>query len=164
MSEQAGHSSGRFGFEAALNRALDLLVALLLTGAAVVVCANVFSRYVMAKSLFGSEDFTLLLLLWMTFIAAIVVQSDEQHFSMSLLKEALPARGQWWLALFVELACCVTLGILAFSSLGLLEAYATSTQISLGIPKRVYAYPVVIGSFGMLLVVVLRLLRRWIPA
>ena len=100
-----------------MERVVDIIVAALLIVAAGVVCANVFSRYVLGVSLFGAEDFTILLLLWMTFVAAIVVQAADRHFSMPLLKEALSPAGQARLTLVVDVLSCVTLGILAVSSL-----------------------------------------------
>ncbi len=142
------------------RRLLNLVVAMILLMVSVVVCANVFSRYAMNMSIFGSEDFALLLLLWMTFIGGIVVQHDRAHFAMPLFIDALSARGKRVAALVVDVVSLVTLAILAFSSLSLVTTYGASTQISLGIPKTLYAYPLVAGSFGMLAVVAFGLIDR----
>lgn len=143
-----------------MRRLVDAAIALLLIAASGVVCANVLSRFVLGTSLFGSDDFTLLLLLWMTFLAAIPVAVEGRHFSMPLLLEAVGAAPKEALLGIIEVVSLVALVGLAVSSFSLLEVYAGATQISLGIDKRIYAAPVILGSLGMVAAVVYRLWTR----
>jgi TRAP-type transport system small permease protein len=84
-----------------MARALDLycgflkvVIALCLATMVVLVFGNVFLRYGFNSGITISEELSRWLMVWLTFLGAIVALREHQHLGVDTLVQALPAIGK----------------------------------------------------------------------
>ncbi|MFM1653908.1 TRAP transporter small permease [Brevibacillus sp. B_LB10_24] len=101
-----------------------LLTAMLLT-MTLVIFAQVISRYFLHYPLVWSEELSLLLLIWITFLGSVLVLERQEHIGIDVLVERFPERGQEYVRLvgsaFIFIFnCTVTYGgvLIVNTSLG----------------------------------------------
>src|SRR5262245_19764529 len=80
-------------------RILKAAIALCLVTMVVLVFSNVVLRYVFKSGIATSEELSRWLLVWLTFLGAIVALREHAHLGVDSLVRALPPRGR--LACFV---------------------------------------------------------------
>jgi TRAP-type C4-dicarboxylate transport system permease small subunit len=78
--------------ELAIRSGLGVVVAFLLSAIAVICLLEVILRYVFAASLSWYDELVGYLLVWLTFLGAVLAQSHGQHIGLSNLVERAPAR------------------------------------------------------------------------
>lgn len=78
-------------FSRGLNRRVEILVCFMGMLMAVIVAAQVFSRYVLNHSLFWSEELARFLLVWLTFLGASVAYFHKAHPGVDVLFSRMPA-------------------------------------------------------------------------
>jgi len=74
---------------------LKVAIALCLAAMAVLVFSNVVLRYVFTSGLAPSEELSRWLLVWLTFLGAIVALRQHAHLGVDTLVRALPPRGRF---------------------------------------------------------------------
>lgn len=75
-----------------ISRGLSFALVLLLIMMVLVVCANVFLRYVMGISLLWADESSVFGLVAITFLGAVGVANRGEHLRMNLLLEAAPEK------------------------------------------------------------------------
>jgi TRAP-type C4-dicarboxylate transport system permease small subunit len=75
-------------------RVLKVVVALCLAAMVVLVFTNVVLRYVFNSGIATSEELSRWLLVWLTFLGAIVALRQHAHLGVDTLVKALPPRGK----------------------------------------------------------------------
>lgn len=75
-------------------RALKVMVVLCLAVMVVLVFTNVVLRYVFNSGIATSEELSRWLLVWLTFLGAIVALRQHAHLGVDTLVRALPPRGK----------------------------------------------------------------------
>ena len=120
-----------------LNRWVEVLLSVLGLGMALVVAAQVFSRYVLNHSLFWSEELARYLLVWLTFLGASSAYHRGLHPGVDILWVRMSPRMQRTAAVVVHAASMTLFGIMIW--FGWRFAYFVRLQISpaLGLPKWV---------------------------
>lgn len=74
-----------------LMRAVTLSLAFAFILAVLLNFANVMGRYVFAQAILGADEIQVFVMVWMTFLGAVVVTWREQHLRMDVLFGFLPA-------------------------------------------------------------------------
>jgi len=75
--------------------ALKVILALCLAAMVVLVFSNVVLRYVFNSGIATSEELSRWLLVWLTFLGAIVALRQHAHLGVDTLVRALPPRGRF---------------------------------------------------------------------
>jgi TRAP-type transport system small permease protein len=75
-------------------RALKVVIVLCLAAMVVLVFTNVVLRYVFNSGIATSEELSRWLLVWLTFLGAIVALRQHAHLGVDTLVKALPPRGK----------------------------------------------------------------------
>ncbi|OOY32648.1 TRAP transporter small permease [Thioclava sp. F36-6] len=75
-------------------RGLDILLALLLAGMALMVFLNVILRYAFDSGIAVSEEMSRFFFVWLTFIGAVVAHHHHMHMGMETVVAAFGRRGR----------------------------------------------------------------------
>src|SRR2546423_8862744 len=75
-------------------RLLKVAIAICLATMVVLVCTNVVLRYLFNSGIATSEELSRWLLVWLTFLGAIVALRQHAHLGVDTLVRALPPRGK----------------------------------------------------------------------
>jgi TRAP-type C4-dicarboxylate transport system permease small subunit len=106
-------------------RGLRLLVAVLLVAMVVLVFGNVALRYVFNSGITVSEEISRWMLVWLTFLGAVVALREHAHLGVDTLVKLLPAAG--------KRACfLLSHGLMLFADILLLKGSWVQTVINLG--------------------------------
>src|SRR6266849_691280 len=76
-------------------RGLKVAIALCLAVMVALVFGNVVLRYVFNSGITMSEELSRWLLVWLTFLGAIVALRQHAHLGADTLVRMLPVRGKW---------------------------------------------------------------------
>ena len=113
---------------------LKVAIALCLLAMVVLVFSNVVLRYVFNSGIATSEELSRWLLVWLTFLGAIVALRQHAHLGVDTLIRALPPKGKF--------VCFVASYLLMLYADWLLTLAAGSRQFSLSTtPHRPRAFP-----------------------
>jgi TRAP-type C4-dicarboxylate transport system permease small subunit len=110
--------------EAFTLRLIRLLLGTALLASVLLICANAFGRYVLAAPIIWAEEILGYTLVWMVYLGAVQVTSDNGHLSMDLVLRYLPPR---WQAI-VEF--CGHLVFVAVSALIVYQAHFSIAQFT----------------------------------
>jgi TRAP-type C4-dicarboxylate transport system permease small subunit len=91
-----------------LAAAMDALLGLLMLLLFILVCSQVFSRYLLNFSFAWSEELPTLLYVWLVYLGFGMALAEGRHLGVTLLQDALP------FPLRRALRCLVHLSILGF--------------------------------------------------
>jgi len=139
---------------------IRLILGAILLGSVVLICANAFGRYVLAAPIIWAEEVLGYSLVWMVYLGAVLVTSDDGHLRMDLLTQSLPAS----VRRIIE-----TIGNLIFLAIGALiidQARESITQFHFrsqvaGLPMDVL-HTIIPVSFALMVVLVLiRIVNAW---
>ncbi len=115
-----------------INRGVEYLLFLLGSVMAVIVGAQVFSRYVLNQSIFWSDEAARFLLVWLTFLGAGVAYRNQGHASIDIIYKRLPAGGRKAAAIITDLLT------LAFAGVMLVYGYKFSYFVRLQISPALF--------------------------
>jgi len=151
------------------RRPLDLAYPLRLivgTGFGTIVVltiAQVIFRFVFDSPLVWSEELSRLLLVWVTFLGAVVVCWDGAHLNVDFLFVKLPRPLRRWVRVFNGAVVVAFLAILSYYSIGMVKIEHITTLGSMDIPASFVRVPATIGGTLMIVFIVLRWVYR-LPA
>lgn len=97
--------------EAALSRAEETLIGVLLVAASFVLFANVVARYGFNESFAWAEELTRYAIVWMVFIGGSVAARKGIHIGVDLLARALAGRPQQRYLIAAVNLLCVAFGV-----------------------------------------------------
>ena len=118
-----------------VNRLVEYVLFGMGFGMAVVVAAQVFSRYVLNHSIFWSEELARFLLVWLTFLGAGVVYRRGGHASLEIFYVLFPLKIQKITSIIIHLVAFIFFVVIIIY--GWRFAYFVRLQISpaLSLPK-----------------------------
>lgn len=148
-----------------LMRWIEQVLALAFIAAVGLNFANVVDRYVLGSSILGADEVQIYIMVWMTFLGAVIVAWRDQHLRMDVIAKRLPARFRAWLRASETLLLALLAGVvLVQSSRYAWEMLALGETSSVaGIPMW-FPHSAVAVGFGLITVIALwrgvRMARR----
>ena len=102
----------------------------------VVICADVFGRYLLDSPIVWSSEVALVAFIWLVYLGAVGVAGRGGHIAVDVLTTRLPHRAQAVLATVTQLLILAVLGYLAYYGfIYFFEGRFTSLP-GLGLSKR----------------------------
>ena len=116
--------------------------------------AEIFSRYVIGRSIYWVQEMTLFLAIWMVFLGAGVLFKRKEDIVISLLTDRLSRFAQYLIFLFLNILTLVFLVFLITSSVKLELHQRHFGSIGLHIPMNLFYMPISLGSISIFITVV----------
>lgn len=116
-------------FDQILSRIEDTLAAGSLAAAVAITIVSVILRYVFNEGIFWAQEAVIYLVIFSTFLGAVVTLRHDEHVNVDILPALLGERGKWLFALIgstITLLYCAIIG--AYSWLLITEPAAQSTE------------------------------------
>lgn len=128
----------------------DILGMVLMAFIILLACANVFMRYVIGSPWGWVEEVTIFTFVWLIMFGAASVIKAEGHCSIDVLARKLPADGQRWLNVIVDVIVIVTLILMIVY--GFMLSFMAGDKITpmLGIPYTYVDLALPTGGIFML--------------
>ena len=127
--------TGRFARLAA--RAVDALAIVTFTGMFACVLGQVIFRYFLGDPLVWSDELARYLFVWCSFLGWVIAARKRSHLSVSMMHDALPARGGGLVRLIGASASLAFAGLLAWYGWQIAarnwDVETTSLAISMGV-------------------------------
>lgn len=134
-----------------LNVVPIVVGSLLLAWIALVVCANVFTRFFLSSSLVWSDELARFSLIWATFLGAAVVVRYNDHITVDVFMAGAPRQLRWLTALLRHL---VTIGLsLLLIYFGIEQVGMQSVQLSTALQLNMGAVYLVLPISGLYMLV-----------
>ncbi|MDC7240379.1 MAG: TRAP transporter small permease [Spirochaetales bacterium] len=137
----------------AILKKIDLifigLTVISLGGMTLAIFLQVLFRYVFNSPLAWTEELSVFMFIWMTFLAGYVGARRGKHIGVSALKNALPELGSRILEFIANLISAVFFFIIVYSTTLFLPKLMTQTSPAMEIPMAFVYSIMIIGSFFM---------------
>ncbi len=146
--------------ELALRSGLGVAVSILLSAIAVICFLEVILRYVFAASLSWYDELVGYLLVWLTFLGAVLAQSHGQHIGIGDLVERAPAPIRRPMELSGHLVLVAVHLVLVIYGLKLAIPFLGERAITVPVPMG-FVYGVIPVSAALMLVVEAAQIARW---
>ena len=146
-------------------KVLERVLALAFIVAVCLNFANVIGRYVLGRSIDGADEVQIYIMVWMTFLGAVIVAWRDQHLRMDVIAKRLRARVRAWLRASEALLLLLLAGVVLVQSARYAwEMFALRQTSSIaGIPMWLPHSAVAVG-FGLITAIALwrgiRMTRR----
>ena len=102
-----------------------------------------------ALQLAWTEEIARILLLWLTFWGAILVQKEDSHIRLEIVVRVLPQRTRAFAFVLIDLAVVAFLLVVIFSGIPYALHELELTLPGTGLPRSVFVLAVIVGSFFM---------------
>lgn len=145
--------------EIALRSFLGAAVALLVGSIAVICLVEVILRYLFAASLAWYDETVGYLLVWLTFLGAVLAQSHEQHIGIADLVARAPERARRSLAIASHLVIVGVHLVLLLYGWQLAIRFPGERAITLPVPMGVVYGVIPVSAALMLMVETARIAR-----
>jgi TRAP-type C4-dicarboxylate transport system permease small subunit len=145
--------------ELGLRSVLGVAVSLLLAGMVVICLTEVILRYLFAASLSWYDETVGYLLVWLTFLGAVLAQSYDQHIGIGDLVERAPERARRSLLLAGHLVLAGVHVVLLVYGWQLASRFLDERAITVPVPMGVVYAVVPLSAALMLLVEGARIAR-----
>jgi len=140
----------RKGMEIILSIVMILIVAILST--------NVFLRYVFGKPFSWAEEVAVILIIWLTFIAAAFLQMRNEHVKITYIYDSLPKKLKNIVLWIGNAAILGVLGIHLIAAVMLVKIQCKSFTPALGLPMSCCSAALLIGIAIMFFLVLKEIL------
>jgi len=90
-----------------LEKAIDFMLVLLLSGIFVIGICQVFWRWILNNPLTWSEESIQLIYIWVCYLGWCLAERKDAHIRITAVMNALPPKGQKWLQAFNHVLCIV---------------------------------------------------------
>ena len=126
--------------------ALIISIALLLT-----IMLQVTDRFLFggALQLGWTEEIARILLVWLTFWGAILVQREDSHIRLEIVARVLPERTRAYALVLIDLAVLAFLLVIIFSGVPYALHELELTLPGTGLPRSVFVLAVIVASIFM---------------
>jgi TRAP-type C4-dicarboxylate transport system permease small subunit len=134
----------------------------MLLASVLLICANAFGRYVLAAPIIWAEEVLGYTLVWMTYLGAVQVTSDNGHLSMDLLLRSLPPRIRAVIELtghFVFIAVAALIVYQAYFSIAEFTHHSQIASLPMNVVHAVIPVSFVLMAAAVILHGILRLRR-----
>jgi TRAP-type transport system small permease protein len=149
--------NGAERFAAAVERAIDVLIAIALAVMVVTMVHQVFGRYVLGRAPSWSEELARFLMVWLTMLGSAAVLRSGSHIAVTVLTDALPPpllRAALALRDAIVVAVC---GVLVWWGVDFARLNGAQESAALEIPMTI---PYAALPLGMALIVALVIAAR----
>jgi len=140
------------------------LSALLLLLMVCAVSIQVVFRYFLQHPLSWPEELTILLSVWLTFIAASAALKKNMHVAVDFVVSLVPEAVRNAAGIASDILIVAFLTVLIVSTARLIPFQMRSRIVSLRMPKAAYSVPVLVASASMLLSATYSLVMRIVSA
>jgi TRAP-type transport system small permease protein len=138
---------------AGLSRIMDVLMAVCLSGMAILVFLNVVLRYAFDSGLTWSEELSRFLFVWLTFLGAVGALKDNHHLGVDMFVKKLPLMGKRVVFIISNLIVLYVLWLVLDGSWKSTLISTKATSPAIGLPLS-YIYGIgIILSIGMGIIV-----------
>ena len=127
----------------------------------VVTFAQVIKRYVLNSAFYWSEQMVILSMLWLAFLGSTIAISRNQHTRIDFFINLFPPKIKGFIEVIDDILCAFIAGILAYTSLDVLEVTKGQISVELGISRGIYIYAVIIGGILMVLFFLVSAVNRF---
>jgi len=117
---------------------LEAVCVVLLLLICVVVLLQVLSRYLLTVPLSWTEEFARFLLIWMSFLGAVVCLDHKQHLAIDMLTARMPPRFRRLNANMVQLLLILFMTLCLWKGLELVRQSLGQQSVIMGIPYSVF--------------------------
>jgi len=136
---------------AVMDRIINWILALLMTGMVVVISAQVWYRFVLNDPLAWSEELGRYLFVWISFMGAAAGVRYQVHLGIDIMEKILPETVYRYVVVLVNLIIQVFLAVIIYWGFKILGVIRFQTSPSMHIPM-IYPYMAVpVGSIFMLI-------------
>lgn len=144
-----------------VDRTVGGVVAALVAFNAVIVCLNVFYRYVLSSGIVWANEIPGFLLVCIGFLGAYLATRDDGHIAFDMLVEMSPRRVQLLLRSLSDLIVIGFLGLLLVLSIRMIDVVGGTELETLELAKGWFMIVVPISAGLMMLALAVRLVSRW---
>ncbi|MBW1974243.1 MAG: TRAP transporter small permease [Deltaproteobacteria bacterium] len=130
-----------------LNYVVEWLLCFLGIVMAVVMTIQVFCRYVLNHSLFWSEEFGRICLVWLSFLGATSAYKRHLHIGIDFLTRKLPLYQQKICSLLTIIASCYFYGVLVYFGIKFVGFVSFQKTAAIGLPMSVTYLVIPISGF-----------------
>lgn len=142
-----------------ISKSLDIFSVILLVLMSVLVIVNVALRFIFNSSIVFSEEISRFLFIWVVYIGAIIAVRDDSHIYVDFIRKKFPMWVQFTLKVVCEIAMIIGCALFFLGSIDLTEVNITDHSPVAGISLG-YVYSAgLVGSFGMIVMLCIRLFR-----
>ena len=145
--------------ELALRSGLGAAVSVLLSAIAVICFVEVILRYLFASSLSWYDELVGYLLVWLTFLSAVLAQSHGQHIGVPDLVERAPEPARRWLSLASHLVLAGVHLVLLVYGAQLAVRFLGERAITVPVPMGVVYGDIPVSAALMLAAEAIRVVR-----
>ncbi len=117
----------------------------------ILLLVNVFLRYLFGHPFPWAEEISVLLIVWVVFLGAGLVQKNDGHVAISYIFDLFPVKWKTMALIFGDLCICGVLVVHLLSSINLLKLQMKGTMISVNISSAFFAMAVLVGIAATLL-------------
>ncbi|MDC7233311.1 MAG: TRAP transporter small permease [Spirochaetales bacterium] len=125
------------------------LTVISLGGMTLFIFLQVLFRYVFNSPLAWTEELSVFMFIWMTFLAGYIGARRGKHIGVGAIKNALPGIGSNILDLIANLISGLFFSIIVYSTTMFLPKLMTQTSPALELPMAFVYSIMIIGSFFM---------------
>lgn len=143
----------------AIIRILEMLVVALLGVMSLLVIINVALRFFFSSGIVVSEEVSRFLFIWVVFIGSIIAMKEDAHIYVDFIRKKFPRPVQFVIKLLVTLAMLYCCYFLFLGSVELTEYNSVDKAPVTGISMGYIYVSGAVGSFGMAVVLIIRLLQ-----
>ena len=149
-----------------LNRVIDAVVfylAALALGALSIICiAQVIARYAFHSAFVWAEEASIVILLWVTWIAACLAVKQRAHLRVTIVEDRLKPKTKIVIQLGLSFAAVVFLSVVALTGRLVMDSMLNMTLLSIpGIPMSIMYASVPAGSILMIFYLIRRIAADW---
>jgi len=143
-----------------VERALTIVSAVLMAALALLVCWQVFARYVLRDSPFWVEEVTVTAMMWVGLLGGAACVWTGSHMSLELVVKRLPARARAVVEICVELAIAAFAGFLGANGWRLAALTMTSRMSTVPLPLGLTYVVIPVAAVFMILLALVRVLTK----
>ena len=134
-----------------VTQGLEYITILSMAGITILLLINVFLRYLFSRPFPWAEEISVLLIVWVVFLGAGLVQKKDGHVAISYVFDLFSAKWKTIALILGNLSICAVLVIHLLSGINLLKLQMKGTMISVNISSAFFALAVLVGIAAMLL-------------
>ncbi|MBP1696482.1 MAG: TRAP-type C4-dicarboxylate transporter small and large permease [Deltaproteobacteria bacterium] len=135
----------------ALTKGVEYGTILSMAGMTILLLVNVFLRYLFSRPFPWAEEISVLLIVWVVFLGAGLVQKKDEHVAVTYLFDLFPIKWKTMTLIFGNLCICAVLVVHLLSAINLLKLQMKGTMISVNMSSGFFALAVLVGIAAMLL-------------
>ncbi|GAA2093968.1 TRAP transporter small permease [Brevibacterium salitolerans] len=139
-------SSGIYRWIIRLERSV---ASVFLLGVFVLVLTQVVSRYVFSSPLSWTEELARIVMVWLTFLAAMFVSSRRAHITVDLLASAVPPRVSRAVGMFAELVVILTAAVMSIAGIAMVVLVSGVSLPATSLPTTLLYGAAVVGFIGI---------------